>query len=146
VKKRTRIVVLHMKEILYTAVFVVLALVLILLITLMFKKEETEETGAKYRPGVYTAQIPMEDACLMVEVVVDADRINAVSFRQLSEDVAAMYPLMQPCMDRISQQLYKKQSLKKVKVSKEGEYTSQILMSAIEEALNKAAVKKSKGK
>lgn len=141
-KKRTRIVVLHMKEVLYTAVFVTLALVLLLLLMLMFRSDDSKKEAAKYRPGVYTAEVPVENRELLVEVVVDEGRINAVSFKQLDEEVATMYPLMQPCMDQISQQLYEKQSLKKVKVSKESAYTSEVLLQAIEKALKKAMVKK----
>ena len=47
---RTKIVVLHMKEIIYTAIFAALAVVLIVLLVIMFRPDEkqirpTPETG-----------------------------------------------------------------------------------------------------
>ena len=84
----------------------------------------------------------MSDATIEVEVVVDARRINSISFRNLSDEVATMYPLMQPCMDVLSQQIYEKQTLKDIELSEEGEYTSEVLLSAIKTAIGKAKGKK----
>ncbi len=136
--RQTKIVVLHMKEVIYTLVFAALAVVLIILLVLMFRKDNKETASGKYNPGVYTSSIQMSDATIEVEVVVDAQRINAISFRNMSKDVATLYPLMQPCMDVLSQQIYEKQSLEKIELSEEGEYTSEVLLSAIKSALEKA--------
>lgn len=48
---KTKIVVLHMKELIYTAIFVLLAIVLVLLLISMF----TPQKSAK-APGSYTKQ------------------------------------------------------------------------------------------
>lgn len=128
-----------MKEVIYTVVFAVLAVVLIVLLLLMFKKEEVS-SSAKYQPGVYTSSIQMNDAVLDVEVVVDEQRINAIAFRNLSDEVATAYPLMQPCLDVISQQVYDRQSLEDIELSKEGEYTSEVLLQAVKNAVEKAKV------
>lgn len=135
---RTRIVVLHMKEVIYTLVFAALCIVLILLLLLMFRKDKDTTAKTKYQPGVYASSIQMNDTTIDVEVVVDTDRITGISVRNLSDEVAAMYPLIQPCMDVISQQIYEKQSTANLKTSKEGEYTSKVLIHAIKEALSKA--------
>ena len=140
--KQTKIVVLHMKEVIYTLVFAALAAILIILLILMFRKDDKEVETAKYQPGVYTSSIQMNDATIEVEVVVDARRINSISFRNLSDEVATMYPLMQPCMDVLSQQIYEKQTLKDIELSEEGEYTSEVLLSAIKSAIGKAKGKK----
>lgn len=56
---RTRIVVLHMKEIIYTLIFAALAVVMLVLLFLMFRSRQvaegtdTKETAAEvYVPGV----------------------------------------------------------------------------------------------
>ena len=110
---KTKIVVLHMKELIYTIIFVILAILLISLFVFMFgqeKKDKSTET-MKYTPGKYTSSIMFNDNTIDVEVVVDENRINSISLVNLDESVATMYPLMQPALDNISQQIYDKQTL-----------------------------------
>ena len=139
---KTKIVVLHMKELIYTIIFVVLAIFLISLFVFMFGQEKEEEsTGAmKYTPGKYTSSIVFNDHTIDVEVVVDENRINSISLVNLDESVATMYPLMQPALDNISQQIYDKQSLEGLDYGTENQYTSTVLINAIKEALGKAQV------
>ena len=52
---KTKIVVLHMKEIIYTTIFIVLGILLLLLLFFMFLPEKKEGSpGAKqYQPGIF---------------------------------------------------------------------------------------------
>lgn len=140
---KTKIVVLHMKELVYTVIFVVLAVLLILLFVFMFssKKDESAKETMKYTPGKYTSSILFNDNSIDVEVVVDENRINSVSLVNLDESVATMYPLMQPALDAISQQIYENQSLEGIDYGSENQYTSQVLVEAIRNALSKAEEK-----
>lgn len=140
---KTKIVVLHMKELVYTVIFVVLAVLLILLFVFMFgsKKDESAKEIMKYTPGKYTSSILFNDNSIDVEVVVDENRINSVSLVNLDESVATMYPLMQPALDAISQQIYENQSLEGIDYGSENQYTSQVLVEAIRNALSKAEEK-----
>ncbi len=140
---KTKIVVLHMKELIYTIIFVVLAILLIALFVFMFGQKKDDKTVAtmKYTPGKYTSSIMFNDNTIDVEVVVDENRINSVSLVNLDESVATMYPLMQPALDNISQQIYEKQSLDDIDYGSENQYTSQVLVDAIRDALSKAEVK-----
>ena len=92
---KTKIVVLHMKEIIYTVIFAALALLLILLLVFMFlpNKNESENSKQKYIPGVYTSDVTLNNTALEVEVTVDESHINSIRFSNLDESVAAMYPL-----------------------------------------------------
>ena len=94
---KTKIVVLHMKEIIYTAVFAILAIVFILLLLFMFlpKNKEAAATESKYIPGTYTSTVSLNNTALEVEVSVDESHINSIRFSNLDESVAAMYPLVQ---------------------------------------------------
>ena len=139
---KTKIVVLHMKELIYTIVFVILAVLWISLLGLMCgqeKKDNSTET-MKYTTGKYTSSIMFNDNTIDVEVVVDENRINSISLVNLDESVATMYPLMQPALDNISQQIYDKQSLEGLDYGTENQYTSTVLINAIKEALGKAQV------
>ena len=88
---KTKIVVLHMKEIIYTAVFAILAIVFILLLLFMFlpKNKEAAATESKYIPGTYTSTVSLNNTALEVEVSVDESHINSIRFSNLDESVAA---------------------------------------------------------
>lgn len=61
---KTKIVVLHMKEIIYTVIFAVLAIILILLLIFMFRPEHrstSKITGSILRES--TPQISSEQYC-----------------------------------------------------------------------------------
>ena len=137
---KTKIVVLHMKEIIYTVIFAVLAIVLILLLIFMFLPKEKNEpmTEAKYKPGVYTSTVTLNNTALEVEVTVDEALINSIRFSNIDETVTTMFPLIQPAIEDIAEQVYKKQSLEDIDYPSENPYTSQIIVNAIDEALKKA--------
>jgi len=137
---KTKILVLHMKEIIYTAIFIVLGILLIILLTFMFFPKQKKSTNAQvqYTPGVYTSTVTLNNTNLEVEVVVDASHINAIRFSNLEESVATMYPLMQPTIEYLAEQICETQSTENIAHSESSPYTSQVLLNAIEDALKKA--------
>lgn len=139
---RTKIVVLHMKEIIYTAVFAALAVILILLLVFMFHpgQKNNTQTTKKYTPGTYTSTVTLNNNDLEVEVSVDESHINSIRFSNLDESVATMYPLIQPAIEDIAEQIYDSQSLENIQYSTDSAYTSQVIFHAIREALDKAKV------
>ena len=137
---KTKIVVLHMKEIIYTLIFAALAVILILLLVFMFLPtyKEAKSNEAKYMPGVYTSTLSLNNTALEVEVTVDESHINSIRFSNLDESISAMYPLIQPTIEDIAEQIYNNQSLDNIQYSEDNPYTSQMIVNAIEEALKKA--------
>ena len=130
---KTKIVVLHTKEVIYTVLFVVLAIVLAVLLFLMFGKDKktTSFSGspAKYHAGIYKSPI---------EVTVDEHEITSISMTNLSEATTAMYPLMEPALESLANQIYATQSTKNLTYAEENKYTSMLLLDAINSALDKA--------
>ena len=138
---KTKIVVLHMKEVVYTGIFVALAIVLAVLLFMMFgkgKEADTASAQAVYHAGVYTSPITLNDNTFDVEVTVDENHINSISLVNLSETTTAMYPLMEPALDALSQQICDTQSTENITYSEENKYTSMLLLDAINDALDKA--------
>ena len=129
---KTKIVVLHMKEIIYTAVFAALAIILILLLVFMFLPKNK----------VYTSTVTLNNTALEVEVTVDETHINSIRFSNLDESVTTMFPLIQPTIEDIAEQVYDSQSLDNIQLSEDSPYTSQIIVNAIDEALKKAETTK----
>lgn len=110
---------------------------------------ESKETGTQtqplstangYTPGVYTTPITLGDSTVDVEVTVDSDHINSIRLVNLSEVTAAAYPLVSPSLDHIASQILEKQKLDGITCPQENRYTSQLLLSAVSEALAAAAI------
>ena len=139
---KTKIVVLRMKEIIYTAVFIGFGIFLILLLVIMFrpKKDTPASKGTVYHPGVYSSALHLGSQEVNVEVTVDAVEITGVTLVPLSDSVSAMYPLVAPSAKNLSGQICATQSLKNLTYPQESKYTSQALIRAVERALAKASV------
>ena len=137
---KTKIIVVKAKELIYTALFICLAIVLILLLIFMFAPEEknVRTSAGVYPPGVYTSTITLGDTALDVAVSVDENNITSVSLNNLSESVTAMYPLLEPSLDSINEQLDSISSVDELTLDSESRYTGLILQQAIKNALQKA--------
>ena len=104
-------------------------------------KEDGADARRQYTPGIYTSTLTLNNTNLEVEVSVDESRINSIRFSNLDETVAAMFPLVQPAIEDIAEQVCETQSLDDVTLSDEAPYTSQIILDTIKEAVSKAAVR-----
>lgn len=141
---KTKIVIIQLKEIIYTAIFVGLGILLILLLIFMFlpKKENTSTSpnSKQYKAGKYTTQLILNDTTLNLEVVVDRDNINSVSIANLDEDITTMYPLVKPALEEITAQLYNNTDVKDIQLSADSKYTQQLLLDGITTALDNAVI------
>ena len=139
---KTKIVVLHMKEVVYTIIFLILAIIMAVLLYVMFgqKKDESKTTASSslYIPGVYTSSIHLNDNTFDMEVTVDADRIKQIRLVNLSETTDAAFPLLSPSLENIADQILSSQSLEGITCPQENKYTSQLLFSAVSNALSRA--------
>lgn len=140
---KTKIVVLQMKEIAYTGIFVALGILLIILLVVMFlpgKEENTDvsDADAVYQPGIYTTELTINNTKLQLEVAVDASHINSVSLINVDETVKTMFPLMEPTVDAIEEQLANGTSIDDITPSEDNQYTQEILIGAVKNALNEA--------
>ena len=144
---KTKIIVLHVKELIYTGIFAVLGILFIVLLIIMFlPKEEkratmstvTQTTANTYIPGVYTTSLILNDNVGEIEVTVDEKNINSIRLINLNEAVATMYPLIQPSFEDLADQIITNQSLEGVTYPDDSKYTSMILLDAITASLDKA--------
>lgn len=143
---KTKIVVLHLKELIYTGLFALLGILFIILLIIMFvpkdKKQETavDVPSAVYVPGIYTTSLVLNDNAVDVEVTVDETNINDIRIVNLDEAVATMFPLLEPSFDDLANQILKNQSLDNITYADDNKYTSMVLLNAIKSSLSKAAV------
>lgn len=153
---KTKIVVLHMKELIYTGIFAVLGILFLVLLLMMFlpgddnnststdsaQTAASDTTGetALYTAGVYTTELVLGEQSIDVEVIVDKTSITSIRMINLDEAVSTMYPLLQPTFDSICEQVYELQTLEGVTYSTDSKYTSLVLLEAIQNSLNKAMI------
>lgn len=155
---KTKIVVLHMKELIYTGVFAALGILLVIMLIIMFMPKEKEDTpedseippqtedpdvtstasSATYIPGIYTTELVLGGQTIDVEVIVSQEAISSIRLVNLSESVTTMYPLLEPALESICNQIYETQSLENITYTSDSKYTSLVLIEAIRNSLEKA--------
>lgn len=144
---KTKIVVLHVKELIYTGIFAVLGILFIILLIIMFLPKDEKEAAVStitqtatstYVPGVYTTSLILNDNVVEIEVTVDEENINSIRLVNLDEAVTTMYPLIQPSFEDLADQIVENQSLEGITYSDDSKYTSMILLNAITASLEKA--------
>lgn len=103
---KTKIIVLHMKEVIYTGIFLLLAVILAIVLFFMFgsgqKKSASADAKSLYKPGIYTSSIDLNENTFDLEVTVDSDRVTSIRLINLSESTAAMFPLMEPALESLA--------------------------------------------
>mgnify|MGYP006954472574 CR=1 FL=1 len=138
---KTKIIVLHMKEVIYTGIFLLL-LVIFGVVMLLFGPGKSEtassDTVSKYTPGIYRTSIRLNNNSFDVEVTVDQDSIRSIHLANLSESTSAMFPLVEPVLDSLASQIYSTQSLENLEYSSDQKYTALMLINAVDKAVAKA--------
>lgn len=141
---RTRIVILQMRELIYTAIFVGLGILLLILLCVMFwpgkggKSDRAAETGQseqKYEAGAYTKEIQLGDATVNIQLSLDEDCVKSVELINLEESISTMYPLMQPTVKKMSEELAAGKDMDEIVVSEDSQYTEKLIAEAVNELL-----------
>ena len=154
---KTKILVLHMKEVIYTGIFIFLGIIFLILLAIMFlpnrtavnspvNTENVTESAAdsshlsgEYTPGIYSAALEVSGSTLEMQVIIEQSGITDVSFTHLDEAIETMYPLFTPVLDHIAEQLKNGVALEDITYEDSQKYTANVLLSAIENVLEKAA-------
>ena len=150
---RTRIVILQMKELIYTAIFVGLGIILLILLFIMFwpgkggKEEAASMLGEMeqvYQAGVYTKEIKIGDAAVNIQLSLDEESVKSVDLVNLDESVSTMYPLMEPTVEKISKQLAAGSSVEEIALSEESQYTEKLIVEAVSTMMQEHRVAETK--
>ena len=136
---KTKIVVVKMKHVILTGVLLgILLLLIIFAATYFFSGDEpkpaVEETGM-YTPGVYNTSVAL---AIDVSVAVDSNNINSISLENMTDSVETMYPLVEPAMNELVSQIVQNQSTDNISYANTSQYTSKVLLNAIDNTLSKA--------
>ena len=145
---KTKIVVLKMKELICAGIFLALGILAIILFIIMSKDKPDNtpsppvDTTAIYMPGTYTTAMTLNGSNVELSVTVDETAILSIDLQNLDETISVMYPLMEPALEELANQILKNQSLDNIQYSSDNLYTSTVLLNAITASLNQAAITK----
>lgn len=162
----TKIVVLKSRELIYTGIFAVLGIGLILLMIYMFSSKKDEKSSdektattafsdvsdtsdsaasdiagssaVSYTPGTYSSELSLGGYNLAMTVTVNDQGIPYVSIENMDEAVSAMYPLITPSLEDINAQLAICPDIDSITYSEDNQYTTIIITDAIKRALTVA--------
>lgn len=153
---KTKIVVLHLKELIYTGIFVILGILFVILLFIMFRsdKETPEdapqtpetETGTEapdgaqtpiYQPGTYRSALYLENETVEINLTVDETQIVSLTLLPLSDKISTLYTLLEPSFNMLSEQICENQSLENITYADEAAYTSELLLEVIGDTLAK---------
>lgn len=138
---KTKIVVFKAKELIYTGIFVLLGILLILLLIFMFapSKEPAESTEtSSYAEGVYSSPLTLGENELELQVTVKNGKPQSVALKHLDKTIKTMYPLVEPSLNEINKQLPEVENIDDIQFDDQSQYTNTILMQTIKNALKKA--------
>lgn len=133
----TKFVVVKAKELIKTAIFAVLGVIIIVgLITFFLHMGDDEDTGM-YRDGTYYGELETGGEVTEIAVEIKNGEIADVSVEETTEAVAVFYPLLETAVEEVGQAVVESQTLT-VEVDPENAYSAQLVLDAVAECLEKA--------
>ncbi len=133
----TKFVVVKAKELIKTAVFAVLGVIIIVgLITFFLHMGDEENTGM-YRDGTYYGEMEVGGEVAEIAVEIRNGQIADVSMEEPAEAVTVFYPLLETAAEEVGQAVVATQSLT-VEVEPENAHSAQLILDTVAECLEKA--------
>ena len=133
----TKFVVVKAKELIKTAVFAVLGVIIIVgLITFFLHMGDEENTGM-YRDGTYYGEMEVGGEITEIAVEIRDGQIADISMEEPAEAVTVFYPLLETAAEEVGQAVVATQSLT-VEVEPENAHSAQLILDTVAECLEKA--------
>ena len=151
---KSRLFVFQLKEIIYTLIFIILGIILVIVLFNMFNPSKTKNpditqtskniitsedtTNISYIPGIYSTSLELNNQHVNLEVTVDEHVVKDITLNNLSETTAVMYPLLEPSVEYIKTELAKGTKITEIKHDSSNQYTQTMLTNAIASLLEDA--------
>ena len=143
---KTKIIVLHRRELLIGAIAAVIAILLLIFMISSLaggSKDAAASSvnGAKsVSAGVYRAGVSLNGNAVDIEVTVDKNRIQNIALVNLSEPVTTLYPSLESTFSELCASVIESGSTKNITYPAENKYTATMLLNAIQTALDKCTI------
>lgn len=133
---RTRFMVVKLRELIKTAVFAVLGVIILIGLIYFFLHLGDGDSGA-YRDGTYYGQMAVGTETAHVAVTVADGKIADVALKEESDIVAAFYPLLKSAAKEVGREVVATQSLT-IEVSPQNARSAQLVLDAVAQSLEQA--------
>lgn len=134
----TKIVVVHLKQLIKTALVAIVGIIVIVFLIFLFIPKE-DKSQAIYEPGTYSSQIILHNNPVSIEVTVSKDEIMDIQMLNMGETQEVFYPLFEPALEDLASAIIENQSTD-VSVENDASVTNEILINAVDAALEQAKV------
>lgn len=138
-----KIVIVKRRQLLLCAILLIIAVVIVLAVSIGKKNHSDDNISledARYVPGLYNSDIRLSEYTLNLELAVDRDCIKSVNITNLDEEILSMYPLIEPSLQAVSEQLIGGVAIDAVTISEDSKFTQMMLIEAIGSMLEKATL------
>lgn len=139
---QTKIVVFHRNRVLLVGLALLLGIIIALSLFLSNygKKANIEKTTPTmaYSPGDYITKLNLQGNEIDLVVNLSKDRINDIYFRDFTEELKEAYPLLEPTLLELKEQILEKQSTENLTYQDSNPYTAVVLIRAIRDAISKS--------
>ena len=129
--RHTRFVVVKMRELLKTALFAVLGVIIVVGLITFFLRMGDGESAGLYRDGTYEAELPLGQGTASVSVEIKDGRIADVTVTDDAETVSVMYPMVEDAAEEVAQQVVQNQSVENITVADTHTYSAQAVLDAV---------------
>lgn len=132
---KPKFMVFKLKDLWIPVIVTIFAIIMVVFfISKLTATKATFSPDQGFNDGLYVAEISLDNADFNVAVSIHKNAIKSVELRNMSEDAKLMYPLFEPTMAYINEQVTKTQSLDISEFSQAKE-TAAFLMDTIKDAL-----------
>lgn len=133
----TKFVVVKAKELVKTAVFAVLGVIILAgLITFFLHMGDDEDSGM-YRNGTYYGGMEVGGERAEIAVVIRNGEIADISAKEVPETAAVFYPLLETMVEEVGQAVVESQTLT-AEVPPDQVHSARLVLDAVAECLKKA--------
>lgn len=131
-----KFMVFKLKDLLVPVIVTIIAIVMVVFfVSRLTATRPTFAPQENYSDGVYMAKISLDNADFNVAVSIQKNTIKSVELRNMDEKAKLMYPLVEPSIAYINQQVTKTQSFD-IPEFTEAKQTTALLIGAVKDALS----------
>lgn len=132
---KPKFMVFKLKDLWLPVIVTIFAIIMVVFfISKLTATKATFSPDQGFNDGLYVAEISLDNADFNVAVSIHKNAIKSVELQNMNEDAKLMYPLFEPSMAYINEQVTKTQSLD-IEEFAQAKETTAFLMDAIKSAL-----------
>lgn len=144
--KGGKFVVIKLRELIKTAVFAVLGVIIIVGFICFFLSIGNSKTDSvfnevtniqMYKDGAYYTKVDLGDENAMLKVEVYNGKISDIRLDTFSDSAMVFYPLLEPAVEEVAKEVIKNQSFN-ISVSNQNAYSAQAILQGVVVALEQA--------